>query len=266
MPSLREVQRAVRRSLVHRDASIDAFVLDAGVAAQERVAIYRHTFESNLVNALRLSYPAVHRLVGDEFFVAAVTAFIAAHPPVSAYLDEYGTGFAVFLATFPPAASVPYLSDVAQLEWAVTGALHAPDVVSVDLACIAALSPAVHERIRFTADPSITMLSVGHPVDLIWRAVLAHDDRALGAIDVASGPVRLMIERRATGIEITRMDEHAWSFASALVAGVRLGEALEHATGIDAPALLARHLAAGRFIGFTLAPLVADRNAPENAP
>jgi len=51
------------------------------------------------------------------------------HPRASARaaaLAEYGDGFADFLAGFAPAQSLPYLADVARLEWAINAAYHAP--------------------------------------------------------------------------------------------------------------------------------------------
>lgn len=72
MPSLHELQHDFRRSLVERDDDAAAtHVLGDGLAPEQRLAVYRNTFDGNLVNALRLSYPAVHRLVGAEFFEGA---------------------------------------------------------------------------------------------------------------------------------------------------------------------------------------------------
>jgi len=68
-PSLLELQRALRASLVtHDDRGISLHVVDAGMSPAERLGVYRNTFASVLTTALRLSYPAVHRLVGAEFF------------------------------------------------------------------------------------------------------------------------------------------------------------------------------------------------------
>ena len=73
MPTLLELQNALRVSLVDRDDGVAAAMLAAPVAPN-RLDIYRSTFVSSLTKALRLSYPAVHRLVGEGFFAAtAVT-------------------------------------------------------------------------------------------------------------------------------------------------------------------------------------------------
>ena len=60
MQSLRELQCAVRRSLVeHDDGAAAMHILSSGLAPEQRLAIYRNTFDGNLANALRLSFPAV---------------------------------------------------------------------------------------------------------------------------------------------------------------------------------------------------------------
>src|SRR5439155_15518874 len=116
MLALHELQRAVYRSLVQQDdGAIRAVVRGDGIPAADRLSIYRNTFYGTLTRALRLSFPAVHRLVGAEFFEAAALEFIKAKPARSAYLDDYGSDFPDFLARFPGAMSVPYLFDVAEL-------------------------------------------------------------------------------------------------------------------------------------------------------
>jgi len=99
---------------------------------------------------------------------------------------------------------------------------------------------------------AVVVALADHPVDAIWRAVLAQDDDAMAATDLGAGPVRLLVERRATGVEVTRLEEPAWRFAAALCASRPLQTAIEAAPEVDAATLLAEHLAAGRFIGFEL--------------
>src|SRR5207244_4028731 len=123
MLALHELQRAVYRSLVQQDdGAIRAAVRGDGIAAADRLSIYRNTFYGTLTRALHLSFPAIHRLVGAEFFEAVAFEFIKVQPPRSAHLDGYGAGFPDFLDGFLGAMSVPYLFDVAELEWAVNRA------------------------------------------------------------------------------------------------------------------------------------------------
>lgn len=253
MPSLRELQHALRESLLRPEEGAAACVLAEGIAPRRRLDVYRNTFVSTLTKALRLDFPAVDRLVGAAFFDGAAYAFIHERPPRGACLDDYGDEFPAFVARFPPAASLTYLADVARLEWAVNLALHAPDVEPLAIERLAEVAPQDEPRVRFTPHPSVRFVAATHPVDAIWRAVLARDDRALTAIDPDAGQVSLLVARSESGVEVVRLDEPAWRFAAALCAGTPLGAALDLAEGIDAPALLAAHLAAGRFVGFELA-------------
>lgn len=253
MPALRELQHAVYRSLMERDdGDAAAHIRADGLAAADRLSIYRNTFYGTLTNALRLSFPAVHRLVGADFFEASAQKFVEGEPPRGAYLDEYGGGFPSFLAQFPAARSLPYLPDVAQLEWAVSRALHAPDSTPLDFAALCAVGEDDHERVRFVPHPSLSLVRAGCAADTIWRAVLEQDDATLGAIDFGDAPVWLLIQRLSTGVDVKRVSEPEWRFASALCTGQPLHEAVDRAADVDVTAALAEHLAARRFVAFSI--------------
>ncbi len=264
MPTLLEIEHAVYRSLVeHDDRAAVPHILADGLAPEARLNIYRNTFIGTLTTALRLSFPAVYRLVGAEFFESAARIFIEAEPPRSAYLDEYGEAFPQFLARFAPASSVPYLSGVARLEWAVSRAHHAPDVEALDLSSLSELDPADHSRIAFVPHPSVGLVRADYPVDAIWRAVLEQDDAAMTRIDLSSGPVRLLVRRGKSGIEVIQCSEPAWRFASALFASQPLQAATDAAPDVNASILLADHLAAQLFVDFTLVDSPAATDASE---
>jgi hypothetical protein len=254
MPSLHDLQEAVRRAIVERD-DLDAatYIVAGDIAPQGRLSVYRNTFASTLIRALRLSYPAVDRLVGAAFFDAAAREFIAQQPPCSSYLDEFGGDFADFLARLPSAASVPYLSDVARLEWAVSRAVHAPDAPVLTAVSLATIEPVDHGRVCFRPHPSVSLVGTRFPADVIWRAVLDNDDAALETIDLAGDPVWLIVQRGESGVEVARLDEGVWKFIHALFSGCPLGPALSRAAGIDATVALADLLVRGRCAGLSLA-------------
>jgi hypothetical protein len=257
MPALLEVQRALRQQLFG-EASPPADALLPSDDAALRLAIHRNTCLSTVVNALRLSFPAIQRLVGAEFFEAGAREFLRSHPATSAYLNDYGADFAGFLRAFPPAAGLAYLGDVARLEWAVNRALHADDVPGLELARLAGLDESALSRVSFTAHPGLSLLQLDFPADAIWRAVLDQNDAAMTAIDLASGPVHLLIERDAAGVQVRRCDAAAWNFLARLCAGVPLYALLddrpeggpEGGPDDEIDAWLAEHLSSGRLIDF----------------
>ncbi|MFI4868946.1 MAG: putative DNA-binding domain-containing protein [Steroidobacterales bacterium] len=263
MPALLELQRALRAQLLDDAAAPggppspeDARSLEqawlAGDDGALRLAIYRNTCLSTLINALRLSFPAVQRLVGAEFFEASARAFIRRHPPASAYLNDYGADFPGFVRVFPPAAGLAYLGDVAQLEWAVNRALHASDVPGLDLTRLAGLDASALSRVRFSAHPGLSLLRLEFPADAIWRAVLDQNDTAMAGIDLAGGPVQLLIERDAAGVQVRRLNMAAWDFIAQLCAGRPLQAVLDDGAAGEIDAWLAEHLSLGRFTDFHL--------------
>lgn len=255
MPSLLELQQALRVSLLDEtDGAALAHIAAAGIAPAQRLNVYRNTIFGTLVRALRLSYPAVRRLVGEEFFDGAAQVFAHGHAPAGANLNDYGGDFAGFLQRFEPAASLVYLADVARLEWSVNQALHAADEPALVLSRLAALAAQEHAGLRFTAHPSISLLRCDYPADAIWRAVLERDDAAMAAIDLAAGPVHLLVLRTpGNEVAVRRLTQAAWRFTRALCAGRTLGEALAAASNATAAEWIAQHLAEGCFTAFTIA-------------
>src|SRR3989449_9175917 len=111
MPALLELQRAFAASMLHEeDDAVCGAVVDDGFAAAERLRIYRNTCRSTLIEALRMTYPAVERLVGRDFFDMAAARYAGTHPPQSGYLNEYGGEVPGVLAPVAPAGGVSLLA------------------------------------------------------------------------------------------------------------------------------------------------------------
>ncbi len=243
-PTLFEIQHAIRQGLLGGvDGEASAFVVNDGLAPDERLGIYRNTSAGVLVTALRLAYPAVQHVVGPEFFEGAARVFAAEAPPHSAWLDEYGADFPQFLARLAQASSVPYLPDLARLEWKVNLVLHAADAEPLKTARLATLGEAELEDLRFEPQPAAQLLRCEFPADAVWQAVLERDDEAMAAIDLAEGPVWLLVQRVHGDVQAVRLSEPEWRVAAALFAGQPLGAALAQAACAEPHTLLAAHLA-----------------------
>lgn len=254
MPALLELQRSLYAQLFGDATCGDATGGDALLAGDDgalRLAIHRNTAFGTLVNALRLSFPAVQRLVGADFFEAAAREFIRRNPPRSAYLNDYDADFPGFLAAYAPASALVYLADVARLEWAVNRALHAVDVPRLELARLAALDESALSQVSFSAHPALSLLRLEFPADAIWRAVLEQNDVAMAAIDLSAGPVHLLVERDAAGVQVRALSAAAWDFTARLSSGRPLSAVLADGPDGEIDAWLAEHLALGRLVDFT---------------
>ena len=107
------------------------------------------------IDALQANYPAVARLVGDEWFRAAAAVYVreAAAAPTRRCCTT-ARRFADFLARFAPAAELPYLPGVARLDRFWTEAHAAADAAALDPAASPALAPEALARTVLRPHPA----------------------------------------------------------------------------------------------------------------
>jgi hypothetical protein len=158
-------------ALLDPDADAPAIV----DAASGRFKVYRNNYLITLRNALRSTFTAVERLVGEEFFAALACAFAERHPPRSPIMARYGDAFPAFLETFAPLAEFPYLADVARLEYARVQAYHAADAIGFGLDSEAAITAALEHPARL--HPSASIIASAYPAHSIWQAQVNEDDQ-----------------------------------------------------------------------------------------
>jgi len=231
MPALREVQESFRAALLGGDA-VAALGLIAGDDAARAMGfgVYRNNVAASLTDVVAATFPAVRRLVGEGFFAYAANEFIAAHPPRQACLAEYGADFAGFLAAFPPCRDLPYLPDVAQLEWLVNVAAVAPDAPRAAPQDLAAVSAEDAPRIVFALNPALGYLESPFPVERIWRENRTCDG---GAVRLDEGGVRLEIGRGGDGIFVRALGAGAFAFRDSLASGADLESAVAQALAAE---------------------------------
>ena len=80
-------------------------------------AVYRNTAARGAIEALRAIYSTVNELLGDDGFTQAALEYRTERPPVGPVLSDYGSGFPEFLGRQPWTCELPYLADVALLDW-----------------------------------------------------------------------------------------------------------------------------------------------------
>lgn len=216
-----------------------------------RFAVYRNNVLVSLVDALADSYPVVQALVGEEFFRAMAGEFVRRAPPRSPVLAWYGDGFADFIAGFPPAAGLPYLPDVAWLEWLRVEAWHAADAQVLPLDELAVLL-ADEERLRgarFALHPALRVMSSPHPVVSLWAAHQDDDPAAaLSGIHMTQGEAALLV-RPELGVEIIPVDMATADFIQRLQSGATLDAATAAVAGPDLPAVLGLLIRSGALTG-----------------
>jgi len=166
--SLARFQDAFARALVAGTAPEEAAV--AGLVAQPAFAVYRNTVMKGCVDALQANFPAVAKLVGEEWFRAAAAQFAARERPKEPSLLAYGNSFPSFLAGFPPAGELGYLADVARLDRLWTQAHAAADAPAIGREALAVADPGALGAAVLHPHPAARWAWFGDaPVYTIWR-------------------------------------------------------------------------------------------------
>ena len=195
MLSLRELQtRFVEDIFAAGVAAGDGYIRSDGINASPRIDIYRNNVFSNYREALSAVYPVVESLVGEAFFRQAADSYIGAYPSTSGDLNDYGADFAGFLASFPPAAQLTYLPDVARLEWLAEAVFHEADHAPLPLSKLAAVSAERYGELHFTLHPACRIFESAYPVARIWQ-VNQPDWQDDCSVDLATGGCRLLVCR-----------------------------------------------------------------------
>jgi hypothetical protein len=196
-----------------------------------RFGVYRNNVVTGLVKVLRARFPAVEKIVGEEFFAEMARVFVAERPPRTPLLAAYGDDFAAFIAAFEPARELGYLADVAQLEAARTRAYHAADATPLDAGRFAALDAGLVADIRIDLHPSAEIVCSPHPIVTIWA--MNSGERELASIENWHGEDALVV-RPYLDVDVRLLPPGGAVFLHALAGRLSLGEAAEAAL-LDCP-------------------------------
>lgn len=246
-------QDEFERALLEPEVDLSGTV--RALASQRGFAVYRNTVMKGCIDALQANYPAILRLVGEEWFRAAAAVFVRAHLPRQPMLVDYGAELAAFLAGFPPAAELPYLADVARVDRFWTEAHVASDAPALAPRALAGVSAPALSNVRLHPHVSARWAWFAtQPIATLWRR-----NRRADFLDQAEE-----IAWRGEGILIVRpqdvvldvsLDAAGCAFMDACAVRATLGEAVSSALSADSradlSALFTKLLEAGAF-----APLV----------
>jgi hypothetical protein len=149
----------------------DAPVLAAVHAphAQHRLALYRGNLSAGWHKVLLNAYPVIAQLVGEEFFTALVREYGRAHPSTDGDLNRFGAHFANFLQAFPHTQDLPYLPDMARLEWLIYRAHFAGSAPTLRPDAMA-MAPDAFEAARAQMHPAAALFESQWAIVEIWQA------------------------------------------------------------------------------------------------
>ncbi len=237
-------EAARQQALLQALRAPQAFLPIAAVALPGRTAgllegvqAYRANAQAIAERALAGAYPVIGQLLGDEAMAALARDMWRQHPPTRGDLGWFGAELAQWLPRVAELSDIPYLADVARLEWAVHRAHHAADPADAapDLQALAHGDP---DALSLAFVAGSACIASPWPVLTLWRA---HREAGDQPPDLA--PVRealaegrsetAWVWRRGHRVELASLSEAERHFNLDLLQGAALGSALAAALGRD---------------------------------
>ena len=188
-----------------------------------RFNVYRNNVFASLTDLLQAYFPVVARLVGEEFFRAMAHDFIVRDPPRSPILSRFGARFPPFIQKFPAAQDLPYLADVARLEWLQQRAYHAQDRVPINPRKLASVPAEQLPDVAFELHPAAGLLVSRFPVVSIWQTNTM--DSEVRPISLDKGGEAALVVRPQLDVEVMPLPIGADTFVALIMMDRTVSEA-----------------------------------------
>jgi hypothetical protein len=216
-----ELQHSFAAAVLGQPAELPICAATAA-RAESALAVYRNNVMSGLIKVVAARFPAVRRLLGEDYFLESVRRFIAAEPPRSPLLLDYGDGFPEFLRRLGDDSCI---ADIADLEVARGKAYHAADAVSLPPQAFAAIPAERLAGLRLTFHPSVSLLQSRFPIVSLWQA-----EQEAGHVALRQGRAEAaLIARPVLEVEVWNLPPGGFAFLTALRRGATMAEAAEAA-------------------------------------
>ncbi len=256
---LKELQQLFFQAMINQDAdSIEA--LEKNIAGAKSLTpeaglgVYRGSVIGGLTKGLTSMYPVCCRLVGEQFFNATAISYIYRFPSLSPDIGDYGADFADFLAHFPPAAQLPYLSDVARLEWYWEQVFKGEDNKSLDIQALSAVNQGKWNDLIFSLPKNSVLLASPYPIHRIWEMNQPNYE-GTEEVSLSEGGVKIFLWRKGYEMRLELPNDEEWELLQAFAAQESFGDIcynlITQSSPIDVPSLLPIFVQRGWLSGFS---------------
>jgi uncharacterized protein (UPF0276 family) len=224
--SLKEVQEKFsERMKPHAEMmpALDTFLNPQGAAkGSERLQVYANGYTARLREALGQVYEAARKALGEDGFDSLAHVYAETFPSTDYNLNFLGRQVPELLETSPFIETMPYLPDLARLEWKIWEAFNAFDGPPLAPETMSAMTPEQWEGAGFIFQPSVSLFSSDWPVLDLW---LGRQKEGRGFFqNVAEKSQRVLIGRKADQVRCELLDENQHRMLEGLLAGKSLGD------------------------------------------
>ncbi|UUZ50106.1 DNA-binding domain-containing protein [Massilia sp. B-10] len=186
---------------------------------------YRGNLTVTWDKVLSAAFPVIRQLVGEEFF-GALSRFRHGPSVGQSGPEPVRRSLCRLPHRFEHVADLPYLPDMARLEWCLHRTHYAAEAPAIDAAQLACLSPEELESSRYALHPCASLFASSWAVVPLWQAHQAPD--AAFPPEMAA-PCQAVIARPQWKTELRPLAAAEFAALSALAQGETMGAALDAA-------------------------------------
>lgn len=246
MLSLRELQKQFQNFVFNDQQDIFTRV------NSQRLQIYRNNVFLTQIEVLQKLYPVIEQLVGQGFFNASAREYVKQYPSTVRSLHDYGDKFAEFLAGFVHAQALPYLPEVAHLEWACHEVLYGRNDEPFDLMRLKDIAETDYGEIKFKLNSASRLFDFQYPVLQIWQ--ICREDNNDEKIELHEGGEKVLVIKKQQEIIFEKLTDGEYEFLSAINKQEKFTEvckaALKAEPAIDIQSCLQQHLMRGTIVDY----------------
>ena len=239
-PTFAELQQGLATWVLDgRDVGLERWVaVPPGVDVSTRLGVYSDGYPARLREALLEAFPAVAKILGDGSLASMVERYRPQVPTGWCNLNFVGRALPNFLLSDRLAEELPFLPDLARLEWCVVECFHARVGEPFDLATAASWELDDWARARIAFQPGVALVSSPWPIHELRAA--RERERSEIDVDLVGRPQSVWVYRQGFEVVTELLDEVEAGIAQGLLEGRTLGDVMRQveAEGADAGSVL----------------------------
>lgn len=223
--TLKEVQewmKAFIQPVGKKPAGETILNTQGGDPGQKRMEVYAEGYVVRLYEGMSQIYETVHALIGHDEFMQLAEKYAARYPSKDYNLNKAGIHFPDLLRENPVKA-MPYLEDLARLEWQISEAFHAFDKPPFDRKQLESIPLEDWEHARLTFQPSVSLVTSEWPIMDIWQT----REKINQDICVKKNRQYVLVGRKGLQARCEALNDKQYRMLEGLFCGRTLGEVCE---------------------------------------
>jgi hypothetical protein len=226
MSKLANIQEQILESLISTKMDDLDFIKTTGnVSNTERLLVHRYTILENFVNRLKINYPGIWKLLGENCARGAALAYSHKLTNITSRgeVNKFGANFAVHLESFPSTLELTYLPDFARLEWLRSVSAEAKNEITIAPDKLAKMNPDKLEKYQLIFNSSVFFMKSTFPLMQIQDLI---NDKNSSEIMLSRESSYFIVYRLDNIVNTAWLAQDTWEFLFSLHNGKSLGEAL----------------------------------------